>query len=95
MLPGYHIPLPQGTEQKDRREDEVYQIVWYQDDTENDDDEAYQHQWRIDAEGVLDLVIIHTQQDGYQDDTNQPGILHQQLACHHHEVLGNRHAHDA
>lgn len=29
------------------------------DDTEHDNDETYQHQWRIDTEGILDLIVVY------------------------------------
>ena len=94
MLSAYHIPLPESAEQEDWWKDKVHQVVWYQDDTEHDNDETYQHQWRIDTEGILNLIVVYTQQDRYQNDANQPGIFYQQLACHNHEVLGNRHSYD-
>ena len=60
VLSAYHIPLPESAEQKDWWKDKVYQVVWYQDDTEHDNDETYQHQWRIDTEGILDLIVVYT-----------------------------------
>ena len=49
-------PLPQTADEQDRGEEHVDQLVGNQDDAEGKHDEAHDDEWRIDAEGTLNLV---------------------------------------
>ena len=80
-------PLPQCTNEQDGREEDVYQFVGDEDDAEGNDEKSYGDEWRVDAEGTLDLVALDTQQQREQDDAQQPGIGDQQVSGHDEEVL--------
>ena len=83
----YHVPLPQGTDEQDGREHHVHQFVGYQDDAHHEDQESHRDEWCVDAEGALDLVAIHAQQQRDEYHAQQPGIVHQQVGGHDEEVL--------
>ena len=42
VVASYHVPLPQCTDEQDGWEDDVDQLVRYQDDTDGDDQETYE-----------------------------------------------------
>ena len=84
-------PLPQGANEQNGREDDVHQLVRNQDNADGNYQEAHKHQGGIDAEGTLNLVALHTQQQRDENHAQQPRILHQQVGGHNDEVLVNHH----
>ena len=64
-----NAPLPQGERQQYGRENQLHQVVGYEDDAETDDYERHQHNGRVNAETALDLVTFDAYKQRYKDDT--------------------------
>ena len=72
------VPLPKAAYKQDWREDEVNKVIWNQDDSETDDNEAVEKQWGIDAEGAHCLVGFNTDKDRDEHYAEQPCELGKQ-----------------
>ena len=85
----HHTPLPDGTDQQHRGEDQIDECVRNEDDAETNDQKAHRQHGGVDAQAVLDLLAVEADEQGEQDGGHQPRKLHEQTGGHDKEVLSH------
>ena len=83
------IGLPQQAHEQHGRENQVDQRIGDEHDAKEYHDESHHNERSVDAESTPDLFVTHTQQQRYENDSQQPGIFHQQIAGHDDKVLAD------
>ena len=79
--------LPNCEDEQDRREYKFYNVVRNEDNSERDDDEAHQDDWRVEHESATDKFSVKTDKKRDEDNAHEPCKLDKQACRHLHEVV--------